>query len=173
MQRRDEYVINAAGNAGGAPVGTDRHLPIKGYYIQGTFIVTGEEKIPDTRITPKHNFEPWNGGWGALEIGARYGGVWVDPNRVKDINGANAFNVVPLGAGAPPPTVPPRGTGNSNRAEALTVGANWWLTKNVRWAFDYVHEQYNDGVQIVDSSETNSSHRHNFGGFLTQIQIDF
>jgi len=152
MQRRDEFLITSAANAG-----EDHFLATRAYYAQVTYIVTGEEKIPDARISPAHNFEPSVGGWGAVELGVRYSGVAVDRHRLNDLNPAG--NII--------------AAGNSNHVSVLTVGANWWLTKNVRWAFNWVHEHYAEGVTFLDTSPTGSSHRVNLGGLLTQVQIDF
>ena len=152
MQRRDQFLITSAANAG-----EDHFLATRAYYGQITYIVTGEEKIVDSRITPNHNFDPSAGGWGAVELGVRYAGVAVDRQRLNDLNPAG--NII--------------AAGNSNHVSSFTVGANWWLTKNVRWAFDWVHEHYAEGVTFADSSPTGTTHRSNMGGFLTQVQIDF
>jgi phosphate-selective porin OprO/OprP len=152
MQRRDEFLVTSAANTE-----EDHFLATRAYYAQVTYIVTGEEKIPDSRISPAHNFDPSVGGWGAVELGVRYSGVAVDRHRLNDLNPAG--NVI--------------AAGNSNHVSVLTFGPNWWLTQNVRWAFNWVREHYAEGVTFLDSSPSGSSHRVNLGGLLTQIQIDF
>ena len=154
MQRRDEYETTAAS----IHPFVSRMLPIHAYYMQATVILTGETKLPDTRITPKQNFEPWNGGWGAIELGVRWSAVGIGTDRADDL--ATAGNI--------------RTMGNSNHNNALTIGENWWFTKNVKWALNYIHEGYDEGVFMSDSrGPTGVAHRRNMEGFLSQFQIDF
>ena len=154
MQRRDEYATTAAS----IHPFVSRMLPIHAYYMQATVIVTGETKIPDTRITPKQNFEPWNGGWGAVELGVRWSAVGINTDRADDI--ATGGDI--------------RTAGSSTHVHSLTIGENWWFTKNVKWALDYVHEGYLEGVTMTDArSITGTVHRRNMDGFLSQFQIDF
>ncbi|HLY10958.1 MAG TPA: porin, partial [Planctomycetota bacterium] len=70
MQRRDEFFMTA-----GPFNGADRMLGMHGYYGQVSYILTGEEKIPDARITPAHPLDLSKGDWGAMELAFRYGGV--------------------------------------------------------------------------------------------------
>jgi phosphate-selective porin len=154
MQRRDEFLMTA-----GPRTREDHLLAIRTYYAQVTYVVTGEEKIPDARISPRRNFDPTAGGWGALELGVRYSAVGIDRNRLNDISPAGNILTSP--------------TGNSNHVSSLTLGANWWLTKNVRLAFNWIHEHYAEGVTFTDTSPSGSTRRVNLGGFLTQLQIDF
>ncbi|HXX94920.1 MAG TPA: porin, partial [Planctomycetota bacterium] len=156
LQRRDEYQTTATAVA---PF-VDRVLPIHSYYLQATCIVTGETKIADARVTPKQNFEPWNGGWGALELGVRWAAVGVKRDRADDLVGGGDIIAA----------------GNSTHVGALTIGENWWFTKNVKWAFNWIHEQFDEGVTFVDARTSNPAgtiRRHNMGGFLSQFQIDF
>jgi phosphate-selective porin OprO/OprP len=148
MQRRDEFVITGAASPF---VGADRMLGMHGYYGQVSYIVTGEEKIPDARISPRNTLDPSNGDWGALELAARLGGVSFTRATLNEI-------FAPTTASA---------QGNSNRMTSLAAGFNWWFTPNTKLAFDYIAEHYFDSVTLGAES------RKHLNGFLTQIQLDF
>jgi phosphate-selective porin OprO/OprP len=87
-----------------------------GWYVQGSWILTGERRTynPDTA-----NFRPptpaaplGKGGWGALELTARYSGA--------DLNGAGGVS--------------------GGRQEIFAVGVNWYQTSRVR--FSLVYDRY-------------------------------
>lgn len=94
------------------PTGEDLHY--NGYYIFGSFFLTGEHRPYKTssgafnRVKPKKNFD-WKGGYGALELAARYS--MIDLND-EDINGGELSN--------------------------FTFGVNWYLNPNVRIMLNYV-----------------------------------
>jgi len=94
------------------PTGEDLHY--NGYYIFGSFFLTGEHRPYKTssgafnRVKPKKNFD-WKGGYGALELAARYS--MIDLND-EDMNGGELSN--------------------------FTFGVNWYLNPNVRIMLNYV-----------------------------------
>ena len=94
------------------PTGEDLHY--NGYYIFGSFFLTGEHRPYKTssgafnRVKPKKNFD-WKGGYGALELAARYS--MLDLND-EDMNGGELSN--------------------------FTFGVNWYLNPNVRIMLNYV-----------------------------------
>jgi phosphate-selective porin OprO/OprP len=154
MQRRDEFV-----NLTTAPFfnGT---LPMKGYYGVISYIVTGEDKIPDARITPRHNFAPWDGGWGAVELAARWSTVSLQRDELTKM-GVNF---------APPSAL--SAASSANRMDEIAVGVNWWFTSNVKLAFDYFAEHYNDTIGFANATGPVYA-RRNLNGVLVQFQIDF
>lgn len=145
MQRRDQFFMT-----GGTSVLDYGTLGMKGYYGQVSYIVTGEDKIPDARISPAHPFDPANGGWGALELAARFGGVSFDQAKLNEMFNGNA-----------------NFAGNTNRITSLAAGFNWWFTKNTKLAFDYIAEHYYDSLFL------GLEQRKHLNGFLAQAQIDF
>ncbi len=88
-----------------------------GYYIYGSFFLTGEHRNYDTSkgvftgIQPKQNFNPFKGGWGAWEIAARYSCINLN-NSSGGINGGKEDNV--------------------------TLGLNWYLHPNLQLMFNYI-----------------------------------
>lgn len=126
-------------------------LAIPGYYGTVSFVLTGEDRIPNARIVPKNPFSLADGGWGALEIAGRIGAVSLNRKTIIDDGGI----------------VGP-GTGNSNRAQSYTFGLNWWPVQNVKMSLDYIGENYfND---IAQSATHSGSHAH---GMLAHFQVDF
>jgi len=58
-------------------------VPTSAWTAAITWIVTGEEKLPETRITPDHPFD-LAGGWGAVELALRVADARVS-NRLGDV----------------------------------------------------------------------------------------
>lgn len=97
----------------------------RGWYVAGTWLLTGEEKVHGKAPKVKHNFDPRTGGLGALELVARFAKLDFDSDD-------------PL----PSP--------GSNEVEALTVGLNWYLSPNVRMMFNWVNNWYdNDNMTPI------------------------
>jgi phosphate-selective porin OprO/OprP len=127
----------------------DEKLPIKGYYLTATYLLTGEDKTVSARVNPSHNLD-FEGGWGAVELVARYAACSIDEGKLTTLGIAT-------------------NTGqNSNRVSVLTAGVNWWTTKNTRISVDYVAENYHDPLAFEASKN-----RAQLGGILARFQIDF
>jgi phosphate-selective porin OprO/OprP len=150
MTRHDE--VHKPGSGGG-PDTYNNLLATVGYYGEATFVLTGEDRIPNARIVPKNPFSISDGGWGALEVGARFGAVSLDSGVLQDIG---------VGLGR-------TGGNNSNRAESWTFGFNWWPVQNVKFCVDYVGEYYgSDGVLLATGH-----HGSHVNGMLARFQVDF
>jgi phosphate-selective porin OprO/OprP len=78
--------------------------------ITGSWVLTGENASYNG-VTPRHPFDPRNGGWGAWQLAARYAALDVDKA---------AFPVF-----ANPNT-------SASAAHAWSAGLNWYLNRNVR-----------------------------------------
>jgi phosphate-selective porin OprO/OprP len=112
----------------------------KAWYAYVTYILTGEDKNPENRIVPK-------GDWGAVELGFR-----VSQLRIVDGFESGVFPAV---------------AGNAERVTAFTFGANWWVTRNVRFTLDIIREKYSDPVQFDTRRESMLM------GMLFRAQVDF
>jgi phosphate-selective porin OprO/OprP len=94
-----------------------------GYYIYGSFFLTGEHRSYDTpngvftSIKPKQCFNPFRGGWGAWEVVARYSRINLNSHS---INGGKEGNV--------------------------TLGLNWYLHRNLRLMFNYIRVNVNNAT---------------------------
>jgi phosphate-selective porin OprO and OprP len=136
---------------------------IKAFYVQATFLLTGETKPLENRVKPNANFSPLNGQWGAWELAVRF--AKVDASDAEDItNGATTLLNTGAGALAPGETNP-----NTETTE-LTFGINWWLAPNVAVRFDFEHFMFDrDLVGIKTGNEDADSQ----DVFYVRWQIDF
>jgi phosphate-selective porin OprO/OprP len=110
-----------------------------------TWILTGEEKSPETRITPAKNF--LEGGWGAVELAARIAGAEIG-DEIEDLGVSLA--------------------GQSNEVLSATFGVNWWLTRNLRISANVIREDYKDDITFGGGRMEDV-----LTGFLARFQIDF
>ncbi|HZY30323.1 MAG TPA: porin [Candidatus Methylomirabilis sp.] len=101
----------------------------EGWYVAGTFFVTGEEKVHGK--APK--VKPANlrtGDYGALELVARYAQLDFSSDGPLPSPGAN-------------------------RVDALTLGFNWYLSPNVRLMFNWVQNWFeNDRMTPITGEDT-------------------
>lgn len=142
MQRNDEYVIPAQNKNG--------LMTTNGFYGELTYVLTGEDRIPNARIVPKHPFSVADGGMGAWELATRFGSVAMDRHTVADVFGVNMAQ-------------------NSNRAQSITLGFNWWPVQNVKFSLDYIGEYYgSNGVQL-----SGTHHGSHVNGMVGHFQVDF
>lgn len=111
-----------------------------------TWIVTGEDKSPETRITPAKNFD-LEGGWGAVELAARIAGAEIG-DEIEDLGISFA--------------------GQANEVLSMSFGVNWWLTRNVRISANVVREDYKDDINFGGGRIEDV-----LTGFLARFQIDF
>jgi phosphate-selective porin OprO/OprP len=140
MERTDEYSVNATG--------AHDLLRTIGYYAVATVVLTGEKKLPNTRLAPLHPLNFNEGTWGAVELVARFANVSLSRSELTEM--AVDF------------------TQNSNRVSEITLGANWWPSANTRFSVDYISEDYHQGVQL--SAGHHGSH---LNGVLARFQVDF
>lgn len=97
----------------------------EGFIIQGayggfTYIITGEEKVFDKRISPHYR-------WGAVELALRFAILELDSEIV-------------LKGFAEPDR-------SSSTLKSITGGVNWWLNPYTRFSANYVHNIY-EGKRI-------------------------
>jgi len=111
-------------------VDADENVAFNGWYVSGSWVLTGESRAYSRSgglfagIRPQRTFQPAKGGWGALELAARYSAV--DLND-KSIRGGKERNV--------------------------TLGLNWYLKRKVRLMINYIHARVKDRLDptIEDS----------------------
>jgi phosphate-selective porin OprO/OprP len=114
-----------------------------GFYIYGSFFLTGESRQYDvskatfTPEEPEHGFRPRKGRWGAWEIAFRYS--YIDLND-KGIRGGKEKN--------------------------LTAGLNLYMGPKVRLMFNYVHARVEDRAEPY-------IHDKSADIFQTRFQITF
>ena len=87
-------------------------------------MLTGENATDaGSGVRPRNNFDFGNGHWGAFQIAARYHELTVDDQ---------AFTLALAAPGA------------SGKAEAWTVGLNWYLTGNIRYIVNFDRTVFDD-----------------------------
>jgi phosphate-selective porin OprO/OprP len=115
----------------------------RAWTVSASYFVTGEENS-FKGVTPKHNFKPSEGGWGALEIAARVQQLDVDDD------------IFPLFAN--PAT-------SATKATTWGGGVNWYLNKNFKINADYEHTEFEGGTSPLLA--------HGEDVVLTRAQISF
>jgi phosphate-selective porin OprO/OprP len=115
----DQRVTRALG-----PSRISRRLENTAWEVTGSWVLTGEDAAYKGAVIPRHAFDPLGGGWGALQLVARYAELNVD---------SDAF---PLFAN--PAT-------SARSAASWSVGLNWWLNRNVRIMTSFSHTDFQGG----------------------------
>jgi phosphate-selective porin OprO/OprP len=130
-----EYVVSEQQARRTAAVATPVYdLENRAFEITGSWVLTGEDATY-AGVTPRHPFDPRNGGWGAWQLVARYAELDVDNN---------AF----LGTAATRLADP---TKSAAGAESWAVGLNWFLNKNIRANLSFSHTTFSgyNGTKIA------------------------
>ncbi len=120
--------------------------------ISGSWLLTGEDASYGA-ITPKHNFDPRLGYWGAWQVVARFAELNVDSD------------VFTSGLANP--------NANADGAQAWAVGLNWFLNKNIRANLSFSHTVFNGytgskppaGTLVVPAQDENV--------LFTRVQLAF
>jgi len=107
---------------------------MKAWYASLQWLVTGERYADFYKngvfsgIVPRNNFRYDNGGWGALELGARYTHFDASDFRDKLANSAT--------------------TTYTDGADAWTLGAKWVLNSNAQLQLNYVHTSFDTPILL-------------------------
>jgi phosphate-selective porin len=118
-----EYDVQTHQRHGLGPRGSDLDkVTAKGWYVSGTYLLTGEEKRLSAPVVPTHLLAPIAGQWGpgAWELAMRY----TDQKFTSD-GPVNFYNGKLTG-------FPGGGTTAENGVRAFTLGVNWYLNAQTR-----------------------------------------
>ncbi len=140
-----EYVTSSQEVRRGA-VAAD--LTNRSWQVSASYVLFGGGSPTYKAVSPKKPFDPANRGWGAFELAARYAELAVDDD---------AF---PLFASP---------TSSASLAKAWSVGANWYLNKNVRWALDYAVTSFEGGAAAGAAIDDREDEKV----LLSRFQINF
>jgi phosphate-selective porin OprO/OprP len=129
----------------GADAGRVEHLENTAWQLSGSWVLTGEDASYRGVARPNHPFTTGAAGWGALELVARYGELDIDDDAFPLFaNPANA----------------------ASRAQAWSVGLNWYLTQNLKLVTTYSHTTFDEGA--ADGAD-----REDEKALFTRAQVSF
>jgi phosphate-selective porin OprO/OprP len=94
------------------------------WQVNVSYVLTGEDAAYDG-VVPARNFDPANGGWGAVQIAARYSGLNVDSDVFPSF--ANPAK-------------------QAREARAIGFGVNWFLNRNVKAVLNYETTSFDGGA---------------------------
>jgi phosphate-selective porin OprO and OprP len=143
-----EYVLSTV-NVRSNTTGKLSELQNKAWQISAGYVLTGENSSYNG-VVPANDFSLSKGTWGAFEIAARYANLKIDDS---------AF---PLFAN--PVT-------SINESNGYALGLNWYLSKAVRFTFDYYQTEFE---RIAGAPPTtNPILKNDEKTFISRFQIAF
>ena len=114
------------------------------WQVAGSFVLTGEAATDaGAGVRPRANFDFGNGTCGAFQVAARYHALKID-DRAFTLDLATA--------------------GSSRKAEAWTVGLNWYLTPNFKYMFNFERTVFDDDPDGPRKAEN---------AFVFRTQVNF
>ncbi|CAB1275993.1 OprO/OprP family phosphate-selective porin [Candidatus Nitrosacidococcus tergens] len=109
-----EYVFHNQNIKNTTARGTLNH---QAWQVAASYILTGENAVfVPSGVIVKHNFDPSQHYWGAVEIKARYNELYVDPHAFPLFADPNK---------------------SATGAKGWTVGVNWYFTSQMKAMLDY------------------------------------
>lgn len=124
-----------------------RDIAFRAWQVQTSYILTGEKKS-FASPTPRKSFDPWNHGWGAVEVAARVGEFYAE---------RGLYNY-----GFAVSTTSPR------LAHEVVGGVNWYLNDLFRISCDYGRTTFEDGATLAAGIN-----RPTEEALIFRFQIDF
>jgi len=144
-----EYVVSTV-NVRASATGKLTELQNKAWQLAAGYVLTGENSSY-AGVVPANNFDWSKGTWGAIELAGRYANLKVDDA---------AF---PLYASP---------AASAGEATSLGLGLNWYLSKAVRFTFDYYQTKF-DRAPGAPASLTNAVIRQDEKSLITRFQVSF
>jgi len=114
------------------------------WQVTGSWVLTGEDASYRGVVKPSSPFATNGEGWGAFELVGRYGVLDIDDD---------AF---PLFANL---------STAASQATSWTVGLNWYLNSNLKFAFNYTDTKFDGGAVGGDREDEKT--------FFSRIQLSF
>jgi phosphate-selective porin OprO and OprP len=141
----DRYALATPGTV------TGPSLKFSGGYAEASWTITGETRAYNqgagayAGVVPKDPFSLATGGWGAWEIAARY--------SVIDLNDRIGFADGIVGG----------------KQQIFTAGLNWYVNRNVRFMFNYLHGDIAKQVSATNVDDAGAK----FDAFAVRTHIAF
>lgn len=167
----------SGGGAGTSTVitpGTKKNLKHDAWGIGVSYLLTGED-ASFKGVKPKADFDLDKGGWGAWELVARYSEINLDNDTFKNAAGAYAAEGSAIGNSFADLTK------SAKSAETWTLGVNWYLNTNAKFALNYARTSFDGGAlrkglaQATNNnaSGTNVRDRNDEDALLARFQVAF
>jgi phosphate-selective porin OprO/OprP len=144
-----EYVVSTVNVRAGANAPLTE-LRNKAWQVSVGYVLTGENSSYNG-VVPATDFNLSKGTWGAFEVAGRYANLSVDDA---------AF---PLYASP---------AASAGEASSAGLGLNWYLSKAVRFTFDYYQTKF-DRAPGAPATLTNAVIRQDEKSFITRFQLAF
>lgn len=122
------------------------------WQVYAGWVLTGED-ASYKGVVPANSFDPFARTWGAVQVSARYSELDIDND---------AFDPTVTGVANSSFADPTR---NASKAQNFTIGANWYLNKNIMLALNYDRTWFDGGEGTGD--------RDTEDVFLTRVQLVF
>jgi phosphate-selective porin OprO/OprP len=119
-------------------------LTDKGYYIDFTYLLSGEKQQRNSPVKPNRELDPKKGYWGAFELAFRY--------EVLELSDQNLLAQTNEG---------------TNRTRPLSGGINWYPNDDVRIVLNYERLKFSSLIKV----ENNNYKQSNFLKFRFQYQF--
>lgn len=138
--------INVRPNATGAKAELKNHS----WQLATGYVLTGEQSSY-AGVVPATNFDLAAGTWGAFELAARVAQMDVDDDAYPTFASAAS---------------------TANQATSLGLGLNWYLSKAVRFTFDYYQTDF-DFHRTAPAVPTAAALGQDEKAFITRFQLTF
>ncbi|WP_140723489.1 OprO/OprP family phosphate-selective porin [Pseudomonas sp. Hp2] len=137
-----EYIVSRQEVAG---PGARATLENKAWQATASYVLTGEDAGYRGVVRPSRPFAAGGEGWGAWELVGRYGVLEVDDAAFPLFADANSA---------------------ARRAEAWTLGVNWYLTSNLKLVVNYSQTRFDGGAAAGADREDEKA-------LFSRLQVSF
>lgn len=137
-----EYIESEQELSTGATRGELAH---QAWSLTGSWVLTGEDAGYKGVQKPNRPFEIGGDGWGAFEVVARYGELDIDEAAFPLFADPNAA---------------------ASHADAIGIGLNWFLTSNLKLAFNHTRASFEGGAPAGGDREDEKT-------FFSRVQVAF
>jgi phosphate-selective porin OprO/OprP len=131
------------------------NLPIDGYYVMATYLLTGEERTAYTAVTPLRPFDP--------RCPFTCTGAWELTAMVSRLDVGNSAFAPGLPRLADP-------TRSSSGANEVLMGFNWYFNKWVRMQFNWEHSWFDSPAALGPGPSNITKHQD---ALDTRFQVIF
>jgi phosphate-selective porin OprO and OprP len=144
-----EYTVSAVTlrSSAGAP---KTELRNRAWQIAAGYVLTGEDSSYNG-VAPRTDFDLSAGTWGAFEVAARYADLSIDDDAFPTF--------------ASPATA-------ADEAKSVGLGLNWYLSKTVRFTFDYYQTRFGFNL-LAPAVSAAPLLRQDEKAFISRFQLSF